>query len=69
MYSIPELSEKQLDRLSEYLGNFSLLLVATLILPNMFGVSTPDMVEFRKGIISSAGLLILSLSLARKVKK
>lgn len=68
MYPIPELNNKQLDRLSEYLSNFSILLVATLILPNMFGLGNPNVVELKKGIILSVGLLILSLAIIKRTK-
>lgn len=68
MEIIPELNPKQLDRLSEFLSNFSLLIIATLILPNMFGVEKPNVVELSRGIILAGGSLILSLGLIRRTK-
>lgn len=40
---IPQLNKKQLDRLSEFLSNFSLLIIATLVLPNIIGDDKPNM--------------------------
>ena len=54
---IPELNEKQLDRLSEFLANLSLLFVATLILPNIFGGNKPNTNDLMSGL----GLTILFL--------
>ncbi|OGE14060.1 hypothetical protein A2111_00940 [Candidatus Daviesbacteria bacterium GWA1_38_6] len=65
---VPELNNKQLDRFSEFLSNFALLIVATLILPNLFGIETPNMVELNRGITLAGGLLILSLVLIRRIK-
>jgi len=64
----PELNNKQLDRLSEFLANFSLLLIATLVLPNLFGVNTPNMVELNRGILIALASLIISLVLIKRIK-
>lgn len=64
----PELNDKQLDRLSEFLSNFSLLIVATLVLPNIFGVDRPNIFELRLGLIGSGSMLIASLILLRQEK-
>ena len=58
---IPELSDKQLDRLSEFLSNFSLLIMATLVLPNIFGGETPNKDYLLSGV--SLTILLLSLSI------
>ena len=55
MEFIPELNDKQLDRLSEFLSNLSLLFVATLVLPNIFGISRLNANDLMSGI----GLTIL----------
>ncbi|HBQ50718.1 hypothetical protein A3B42_01015 [Candidatus Daviesbacteria bacterium RIFCSPLOWO2_01_FULL_38_10] len=64
----PELNNKQLDRLSEFLANFSLLLIATLVLPNLFGVNMPNMVELNRGILIALASLIISLVLIKRIK-
>lgn len=63
-----ELTEKQLDRLSEFLSNFSLLMLATLVLPNIFGTKQHDMAELVIGMVSVVLSLIMSLILIRSSK-
>ena len=65
MEIITELNDKQLNRLSEYLSNFSLLIVATIVLPNIFGIDRPNIIEVRWGIILTILLLIASMTLLR----
>lgn len=67
MEFIPELNDKQLDRLSEFLSNFSLLIVASLVLPNIFGTSGPDITELVAGIILTMLLLLTSMVIIRKI--
>lgn len=62
---IPELNDKQLDRLSEFLSNFSPLIVATLVLPNIFGVDRPNIFELRLGLIGSGSMVLASLILLK----
>lgn len=61
-----EFNDKQLDRLSEFLSNASLLMVATLVLPNIFGITQPKMEELIPGLIISFLLLLGSLFLIRR---
>lgn len=65
-FEIPEFSDKQLDRLSEFFSNFSLLIMATLVLPNIFGVDKPNMIDLTLGLIVAVGLLLLSMILVKK---
>ncbi len=66
MSFIPEFNDKQLDRISEFLSNLSLLIIATLILPNIFGVNRPDMNALTSGIILTIMFLLASMILIRK---
>lgn len=63
---IPELNDKQLDRLSEFLSNLSLLFVATLVVPNIFGVSKLNMSDLMSGIGLTILFLFTSMILIRK---
>lgn len=65
---IYEFNDKQLDRLSEFFANLSIVVVASLIIPNLFGANQPNMVELSKGIVLSLILLILSLVIIRRIK-
>lgn len=65
---IPELSEKQLNRLSEFLSNFALLIVASLVIPNAIGTSEPNIIEFSGGIILTILLLSTSMVILGKDK-
>ena len=60
------LTDKQLDRLSEFLSNLALLLVASLILPNLIGVDKLNMMELILGLISPLIVLYLSLFILKK---
>lgn len=61
----PELNDKQLDRFSEFLSNFSLLAVASLVIPNIFGVDKPNPNELILGLMLSGAMLLVSLVLLR----
>lgn len=63
---IPEFNDKQLDRISEFLSNLALLIVATLILPNIFNISKPNLGDLFAGIILTFSMLIISMILIRK---
>ena len=57
-----ELNDKQLNRLSEYLSNFSLIIIASLVLPNIFGVDKLNMTELQTFyLITAIGLLAISI--------
>lgn len=63
---IPELNDKQLDRISEFLSNFSLLVIATLVLPNIFGLNQPNMNNLVSGILLTILTLTISMIIIRK---
>lgn len=63
---IPELNDKQLDRLSEFLSNFSLLIVATLVLPNIFALGRQNTGDLLSGVALTILLLSISMILIRK---
>ena len=63
---IPELNDRQLDRLSEFLSNFSLIIVATLVLPNIFGSSKPNLNDLLSGLALTILLLVISIILVRE---
>lgn len=67
-FDIPEFNDRQLDRLSEFSSNFSLLILATLVLPNIFGVDRPKMIDLILGLILATGLFIVSIMLIKKGK-
>lgn len=66
MNFVPELNDKQLDRLSEFLSNLSLLIIATLVLPNIFGASKPNANNLMSGAALTTLLLTISMILVRK---
>lgn len=63
---IPQLNNKQLDRLSEFLSNFSLLIIATMILPNIIGNDKPDMNDLLSGVALTILLLSISMIIIRR---
>lgn len=63
---IPELNDKQLDRLSDFLSNASLLSVASLVIPNIFGVDKLNVFDLTLGLGMTIGFLFTSLILIRK---
>ncbi len=66
---IPELNDKQLNRLSEYLGNFSLLVIASLVIPNLIGNKTFNSLEIASGIIISIMLVSSSIYILKKTNE
>ncbi len=66
---IPQLNQKQLDRLSEFLANFSLLIVATLVLPNIFGLDKPNIGNLLSGMILTILFLLISMVLLMRTKR
>lgn len=63
---IPELNDKQLDRLSEFLSNLSLLIVVTLVIPNVIGIDKPNITELLGGILLTILLLSVSMVIIRR---
>lgn len=64
--NFPEFNERQLNRLSEYLSNFSIVIVAALVLPNMFVVvDKRNDNEILSGIVIAILFLLASLFLLR----
>lgn len=66
MVTVPEFNDRQIDRLSEFLANLSILIVASLILPNIFGVEKPDTNDLIAGAVLTTLLLIISMILIRR---
>lgn len=64
---LPRFNDRQLDRLSEFSSNFSLIIVAALIIPNIVGVDKPNMIEVLSGLVIAILLLVASLILLRKI--
>lgn len=56
-------NENQLDRLSEYLANFSLLIFGTVVVPQLVGGINLSVASFVLGLIATALFLIISLIL------
>ena len=63
---IPELNNRQLDRLSEFLANLSIVIVASLIIPNVFNVDKLNLFELVLGVVFTLSLLITSLVVLRQ---
>lgn len=63
--TIPELNDKQLNRLSEFLVNFSILTLATLVIPNLIGIDRPNLIELALGVMISLTSLLGSLILLK----
>lgn len=63
---LPELSSKQLDRLSEFVSNLALVIIASLVLPNIFGPQKTNILELVLGCILTTVLLSLSMVFIRK---
>lgn len=63
---IPEFNDKQLNRLSEYLANFSLLMFASLVIPNFIGNNELNIAEMTSGMILTFLLLFISINIIRK---
>lgn len=61
-----ELNDKQLERLSEFLSNLAVLIVAELILPNLFNVQRPNTLNVIVGLILTWGLVAASIFIVRK---
>lgn len=65
MKFVPELNDKQLDRLSEFMSNFSLLMMASLVLPNLLGVDKLNSGELLSGLILTITFLLGSVFVLR----
>ncbi|OGY09038.1 MAG: hypothetical protein A2782_00940 [Candidatus Blackburnbacteria bacterium RIFCSPHIGHO2_01_FULL_43_15b] len=60
-----ELNDNQLDRISEFLGNFSILILATLVIPNVFGVDTHNFNNLMSGTVVYGLTLLASVIILR----
>lgn len=60
-----KLNTAQLDRLSEVLGNLSLVVLASLVFPTLIAEHHVDTVVFWTGIVASIGCAYLSLVLLK----
>lgn len=63
---LPWLNDRQLDRLSEFFANLSIVIGAGFIFPNLVGNTAPKMVQLEVGIASAGTALIISLFLIRR---
>lgn len=59
----PEFNDRQLNRLSEFLSNSSILTLASFVVPNIFGIDRPNLYELVLGIVATVSLLVASLVL------
>lgn len=60
-----ELNNAQLDRLSEILGNFGLIVFASVVFPTLIGSQTYGYIEFWAGLIISAGCVATSVAIMK----
>lgn len=65
-YSLPQLNDKQLNRLSEFSSNLAILTIATFVLPNLFGVDKLSREDLQLGLSLTVGLLVSSMFLIKK---
>lgn len=63
------LNESQLDRLSETLSNFGLLLFASMVVPAFTKVEGVDEFTALLGLIGSLSSFVVSLSLLKGVER
>ena len=61
-----ELSDKQLDRLSEFCANLALVYIAAVITPMFSGVDSIGLNRVVFGLTLAAGSLVLSLIFAKQ---
>lgn len=64
-----EFNDVQLDRLSEILGNFGLLLLGTLVIPVLFGTDGMSAAKALSGLIVSIMAILASLLLLKEVER
>lgn len=62
-------NDSQLDRLSETLSNFGLLLIGSMVLPILGGIDKVDVFKVLLGLMGGLTSILLSLSLLKGVKK
>ena len=64
-----ELTDRQLDRLSEFCSNLSLLLLSSIVIPELFGFDKALLPSLIFGLTAATFSLVLSLLLIRKKRK
>ena len=57
---IPELSEKQLDKLSDFCVNLGIVFIASVITPLFTGVDTLGSI----GVVWGVGMMLISLTIS-----
>ena len=60
-----KLNKKQIDRLSEYFANLSLLILGTIVVPQFISVSKLSLINLIFGIIGTVLFIIISLILLK----
>ena len=60
-----KLNEKQTDRLSEYLGNFSLLIFGTVVVPQFISGSRLNFISLFVGVGLTILLIVASLDMLK----
>jgi hypothetical protein len=60
-----KLNEKQLDRFSEYLANFSLLIFGTVVIPQFIGEPKLQISNLIFGVMATMIFLFISLELLK----
>lgn len=63
------LNDSQLDRLSETLANFGLLLFASLVIPTLSGIDRADLFKLLLGLVGGLSSFVMSLFLLKGVEK
>lgn len=64
-----EFNDKQLDRLSDFCSNLSILVIATLVLPNIFSIGKPSLDNLVSGVILTLLFIISSMVLVKDKEK
>lgn len=65
---LPELSDKQLDRLSEFCGNLAIVFIGGIITPWFTGIDTLGLGGVILGLLGVLLSLLFSLHLVRSIK-
>lgn len=69
MISSTIMNDSQLDRLSEIMANFGLLLLASMVLPTIIGVDKADAFKLLLGMVGGVSFLLLSLLILKGVDR
>lgn len=64
-----KLNKDQVSRLSEFVSNLSLLVIASFVIPQLQGLDRIDPAMLGLGVITAIAALLFSLFLLRKRRK